>query len=265
MNQETTIRDKLAAAFPDEDMNALVHGCVAESPALPKPVADAVVANSYQRAEWAPEDFVPVVQVDKTCHAGAFAWGYFADPERIDPITRRRGEIMVVLSRRGKEKAADGEPLYAATGGGYRELGSNHTAGEQPDENAAREMREETVNDEKQPILDIDPARLADVLKVGTDYRRPQMPVDYVGYALALNAEEYRAIAAHGERMRTDAAYKAAVFKHTKAEVAGYDVMPLSQALQLQPDQFAHPHEQEALLRLAKQLDRQTAASPTRT
>ena len=264
MTKQPSIREKLASAFPDEDVDALLHGFLAEAPTLPKPVADGVVANSYQRAEWAPEDFVPVVQIDKTCHAGAFAWGYYADPERIDPITRRRGEVMVVLSRRGKEQAADGQPLYAATGGGYRDLGSNRTAGEQPNENAVRELREETVNDQNQPVLDIDPSRLTDVLKVGTDYRRPQMPVDYVGYALALNAEEYRAIAQHGEHIRTDPAYKAAVFEHTHAEVAGYDVMPLSEALKLQPDQFAHPHEQEALQRLAQNISRQSAVSSAR-
>ena len=172
---------------------------------------------------------------------------------------------MVVLSRRGKEQAADGQLLYAATGGGYREPGSNHTAGEQPDENAAREMREETVNDQNQPVLDVDPSRLTDVLKVGTDYRRPRMPVDYVGYALALNAEEYKAIVQHSEKIRADPDYKAAVFEHTHAEVAGYDVMPLSQALKLQPDQFAHPHEQEALQRLGKQLDRQQVVTPMRS
>lgn len=240
-------------------------------------ITAALLAKCHPLPEWSTLE-APAVQVDKTCHAGAFAWGYYTDPERRDPQTCRMGEVMVVLSRRGKEMAADGQPLYAATGGGYRELGKGRplvapttpeeiakekkeATGEQPDENAARELREETLDDKKHAILDIDPKRLTDVVGLGVDYCKPYMPVDYVGFALPLTKDEYRAMDAHGERMRNDPAYKDAVLTHTKGEVAGYDVMPLSQALKLQPDQFAYPHERQALQQLAIHLERQQAAT----
>ena len=223
----------------------------------------ALLTHRHPLPEWSTLD-APVVHVDKTCHAGAFAWGYYLDTERRDPQTGRMGELMIVLSRRGKEMTADGQPKYSATGGGYRELGGRSSPGEQPDENVARELAEETRNDENQSMLHISPARFHEVLKVGVDYRRPQMPVDYVGYALSLTKEEYQAIVGHGERMQHDAAYQASVFKHTHGEVAGYEALPLSKALKLLPDQFAHPHELEALQKLSEVLtDRARGASRT--
>lgn len=248
------LRSRIEQAIQGIDWGTALPELIRQCGPLSEQQLRNIVAQQVPRATWAPEDFQSVIHRDKTCHAGAFAWGYYEDNTRRDPNTHRMGEVMVVLSRRGKETTEDGLPMYGASGGGYRELGSNHTAGEQPDENAVRELNEETRDDMNKPVLDIAPARLTHVLKVGTDYRKPQLPVDYVGYALTLSAEEYQAIKQHGERLATDEAYKAKVFKHTNGEVSGYEVMPLSQALQMKPEQFAHPHECEALQKLAQLL-----------
>lgn len=236
------IRAALAERFPGSDAADLIES--------------AYLAN-YPLPPWSTLD-KPMVHTDKTANAGAFVLAYYVDPSRTDPLTHRRGEVMVVLNRRGKEKTADGKPMYAGTGGGFRELGGSNTAGEQPDENAARELREETVDDQGTPILEIATNRLK-LFKAGVDYRRPHKPVDYVGYSVALTKEEYEAIGAHGERLRNEPEYLEAVKKHSEGEVAGYEAMPLSQARRLSRDQFAHPHEFDALHELDAMLKQQPA------
>lgn len=186
----------------------------------------------------------PVVQTVKTSTIGAFGLGYYFDPTAINHETRSMGDIMVVLNKR---PGINGQPdKYAATGGGFNNPGDEKTAGEQPNENASREISEETKNDQNVAILDIAPERLKLVLS-GVDYRRPHAPTQYSGHLFELTRAEYEAMKTHGQKLDTDPAYREAVKLHTNGEVTGYAIMSLSQAMALPPEQLAHPHELKAL------------------
>lgn len=232
MTTEKTPLEVLQEAFPDRS---------------PKELANAVVEQAYAKAalpEWSMLEHGQV-QVQKQADLGASIWCYFRDPLRIDRANGTIGEPLVLLAKRGKNRDAQGNPQYGALGG-YMELGALHEAGEQPEEGAVREAREETADDRGDAVLAIDSKRLRAMVS-GVDWRHPAHPVQYTGHACELTKQEFQAVTEHAQRIATDPDYAAAVLEKTKGEIVGFEIMPLSKALQLTETQFAHPHELKAL------------------
>lgn len=169
------------------------------------------------------------------------------------------GELSLVMIRRN-EVGPDGEPYYGITGGfihpGYFELklvdGKIEFivhSGEQQIDGALRERREELLDDQGKPILTSD--RTGPVLiDNGIDERPLQnggTAVGYCAFASALTDEQMAAVFNHGNRMKNDETYRAAVTEKSKGEVVGVELVPLAQAAIMPLEKFKHPHERHAI------------------
>lgn len=163
-------------------------------------------------------------------------------------------ENAVVLIRRA-ETSANGTAMFGATGG-YTVI--DGPSGEQPREGAVRETGEELIDDTGQPVIALPPERLR-ILDDGMDYRaaaKNGLPTHYTAFAARLTARELTRVRRHAHRMDTDAAYRAAVNKHSKGEVSGVVVLRLSEAAQMTHAQFTHPHELAAVRLLSRAVAR---------
>jgi nucleoside-diphosphate-sugar epimerase len=199
-----------------------------------------------------------------TITAGAFVAAHAQDTSRRDPATGRMGEPVVVMIERS-EKDASGEPKVGLLGG-FTNLdyvvknGVKDTSrGEQPNEGALREFGEELIGADGKPVVTPDIARLTPLIS-GIDYRRKISPAcAYTGFGLELTPEELETIKTHAQRMHDDPTYTDAVSKASGGEVTKVMVKPLSEAIAMPREQFTHPHEFDAIVKLAEQLKQQQA------
>jgi hypothetical protein len=170
----------------------------------------------------------------------------------------RHDEVFIVFQKRA-DKGPRNEDRYGALGGyinaDYVAHGGkviDRSRGEQPEEGALREMNEELVDDQGEPILDIAAARIAHV-HASCDYRiRPGTVVQ--GFEVRLTNREFAAVKAHSGRMANDPGYAMAVRQASHGEVNEILVRPLRDVVAMRRNHFTHPHEYDALKKLARRL-----------
>ena len=168
-----------------------------------------------------------------------------------------RGEPVVAIIKR-TEKGPNGEDRYGVLGG-YTNLGSNLTIGEQPKEGAVRELKEEAIDDQGKPIISPDPSRLARIdMDLTIDYRIPKLPVLFNPNSMELTAQELAALKLHSKKLEEDPDYRAAVREQSDGEVADLKIMPISKVLEMGRESFTHPHEFDTVAALAEQLRQQS-------
>jgi hypothetical protein len=224
---------QLGPSFPGKTAREIVAGPLAETAFGPLPLFSNLVTHH-------------VVNV-ATAAVGAFVICHVYDPEL--------GGTAVVLIRRTDRNAA-GKHAFGVPGG-FTNLDFTtgglfipaSPQGEQPAQGAARELREEIVDDAGCPLLDLDPARMQ-LITSGIDYRAVAtsgLPVQYNGHAVRLMDKEWRRLRRHVARMQTNPDYRKAVQEKSGNEVADVVLMGLKEAAALSPQQFAHPHELSAL------------------
>ncbi len=186
----------------------------------------------------------PMEHTVKTATVGSFVACYF-NPTLSNGIQSRKAKPSVLLVER-----CDGR---LGLPGGYVDIGSNNSAGEQLAEGAVRELREEVVNAEGTPIIAPDAQRLQ-IISAGIDYKNPALPVCYHGHALELTAEELVQLQEHAQKLTGDEQYKQASFVATHNEVRGIKILPISEIMQMPEQNFAYPHEFAALKTLHEKL-----------
>lgn len=180
---------------------------------------------------------------------GAFVLCHFKDST---------GETQLVMGARPAKPGSD-DTLYNASGGGY----ADQTAGEQPPETAAREIREEIRDDKNVPVLDIDPVRMT-LISGGVDNRglsKGGHPTDWYGYSVELTPEEVSKITAHCNRLSADPAYSTACKEASGGETAFVRIVSLKEAAKIPTSSFAHPHEKTVIEGLAKNVGLSKPAS----
>ncbi|MDD3371141.1 MAG: hypothetical protein PHE27_04865 [Alphaproteobacteria bacterium] len=179
-----------------------------------------------------------------TATVGAFVICYAYDPAY--------KENVVILIERGK-KGEDGKRKFGITGG-YIDLDER----EQPCDGAARELREELLDDKGAPILEPDPKSF-EVVSTGVGYRyfkNGGYCVQYNGLAVELSKDELGKVHEHVLKLRTDPLYKHEMQKRSGGEVSDVFVLPISQVSNMRDDQFEHVHELEAVKKLHRSLGR---------
>lgn len=148
-------------------------------------------------------------------------------------------------------------PRYGTFGGFVNLDGPSEeqlSAGEQPHEGLVREIAEETMDDNGQPILKISPERLR-LVHSGIDYRGCEQDLQSThntGYLIQIFQEELVALKMHAQKMKHDPVYRSAVFRASKGEVIGIKILTASEIQTLRKDQFSHPHEFDVLARASK-------------
>ena len=183
----------------------------------------------------------PALHNVKTATVGSFVICHGTDTS----AGATRGEPVIAVIKRGDKG-------YGVTGG-YTDLGSEKTAGEQPKQGAVRELGEEALDDNGKPIVSPDSSRLQLIMS-GIDYRNTKLPVNYNGHALELTTQELSALKRHSTRMQNDESYSKVVSEKSGGEVANMQIMPISEVLKLDRESFTHPHEYDAVQLLAEQL-----------
>jgi len=188
----------------------------------------------------------------------------------LDPVSQ---EMLALMIKRG-ETGENGEDRFGITGGftnlDFTKASTYVTAsvlGEQPAQGAVRELREEILDDAGRPILDIDPARLR-VISTGVDYRavgKGGLPVQYNGHVVILSSEELELVQKHIARLHADPAYREAARIKSEGEVSDVILMRLSDAAQMDPIQFTHPHELDALRYLNTNFGESRLYPPTKS
>ncbi len=228
--------DAVKAAFPDtkELQAAIAQILLIEVRPLPKYSA---------RKDYQITDVTTVM-------AGSFAWAYGVDSAVRNAETGRMGDVVVALVCRG-DTGPNKEMRYGALGGftnlDYVEINGvkDWSKGEQPKEGAARELREEAIDDKGKPILTPTPDRM-ELLITGHDYRR-RPATNYSGHALELTGKELAELKQHSQKLAGDEAYRRAAQAASHGEVTLIEVKPLQEVLQISRESFSHPHEWDAL------------------
>jgi hypothetical protein len=209
------------------------------------------------RGHWSTRDDYQVSGTTRL-DAGNFLIPWYVDPAGRDPDTGRPGEVFVVFQKRA-DKGPKNEDRYGALGG-Y--INADYVArngkvidrsrGEQPEEGALREMNEELLDDQGKPILNIAAGRL-EHLHASCDYRtRPGTLVQ--GFEVSLTGQEFAATNGHSVRMANEPGYARAVRQASHGEVKEILVRPLRDVVAMRRNQFTHPHEFDALKKLARLL-----------
>jgi len=184
--------------------------------------------------EWSEIDHYRIVGHDQAdVGSGAFLYGKNDD-----------GAYCIALIERGP---ATDEKLRYGILGGFLSFRSK----EQPNEAVLREIKEESVDDKGNSILDIDFCRF-ELHSTGIDYRNPSKFVVYIGFKVELNAEEITAIKEHNNKIVVDCEYAANVLEKSNYEVKNIHFIPIEEVIKMSPDQFAHPHELDGIKDLAK-------------
>jgi hypothetical protein len=128
------------------------------------------------------------------------------------------------------------------------DLNSRNTLrAEHPQEGAVRELKEELVDDHKNPIISPDPDRLLPVITKTLTFPSGERRV-VIGHALMLLEAEVERLLLHLQRVDVDEAYRQACRAHTTnsetnlPEVCRLDVIPLDVVIAedfrlLHPDQ----------------------------
>lgn len=241
-NNEAPILDLMAA------IRASYPGASPEQ--IKAALSPAFLAEAYGEMPDYSTLSAPTLHPVKTAAVGSFVICHGSDSSgRI-----ARSEPVVVLVKRG-DTGPDGEDRFGVLGG-YTDLGTETKVGEQPKEGAVRELMEEAVNDQGEPVLNPTPDRLQ-LLASGIDYRNPALPVNYNGHSLELTTRELAALRAHSEKLESDPAYQEAVRGHTHGEVTDLRIAPISEILRMPKDSFTYPHEFDAVAQLGEQLKQQ--------
>lgn len=198
-----------------------------------------------------------------TFMAGSSVTCVFTEPED--------GEVYVALALSGKHY--EGEPMLRGTGGGFAEVvtipdqeDEEPLYRETPAENAVRELREEVVDDEGKPVLDIAPDRLT-IFEADTDHRavrtgRNRHPVACSAFMVALTQKEAVTLKTHAARLQSDPAYKEACSEASHGETSDIIIMKLRDVAQLPYARFMNPHEFTAIRNLAKAMLEPQALTP---
>lgn len=170
-------------------------------------------------------------------------------------IDRKTHESHFILLKR-QEKMDNGNHKYGALGGFVTldPIDEKTAYGEQPYEGAVREIAEETVDNEGNPVLNISPNRLI-LIYSGVDYRGCSEDVQgtqNTGYMLELNDHEFSAMVHHNQSMDYDENYREAVIAHTQGETHGFVILTARDFSKMSPLQFSHPHDYEGHLKVSK-------------
>ena len=161
-----------------------------------------------------------------TLKTGSFSVIYALDPTLQNPDGGSEGDVVIVFQQRG-DTGANGEARYGMFGG-YTRVDDNPQRSihkEQPDQGCARKIRDESMDDNGNPILAPDPDRLR-IFIAGNDFREEPATL-YTGHALELTASELSAAKSHSARMLGDLKYAERVYKAAKGEVRNVLVRPL--------------------------------------
>ncbi len=192
----------------------------------------------------------PALHVVKTATVGSFVICHGTDTA----AGATRGEPLIAIVKR-TDKGPNGEDRFGLLGG-YTTLGTEKTGGEQPKEGAVRELKEEAIGPDNQPIISPNPDRLK-LIDSGIDYKNAKLPTNYNGHTLELTAIELASLKEHSRKMEQDPEYKAAVLTASGGEVADLKLLPLSEVLAMQLESFTYSHEFKAVKKLAEQLKQQ--------
>lgn len=183
-----------------------------------------------------------------TVNCGAFILAYGTDETQRDPASGRMGAPVILLIERS-EKDEAGSPRIGVPGG-YVDL----DAQESPAAGAVRELGEEIVNSSGEAILTIAPDRLEPVV-AGIDYRGNfGNAVSYTGFKVELSQQELKALRTHATRLSNDPVYASAVMEASHGEVGKIALMGVNEMPALKTSRFMHPHECDALQKLAASL-----------
>jgi hypothetical protein len=241
------VMSELMISFPDLDFKKIVAGPLAEFAYGTLPSYSNLTVHKVTNVATA------MVGSGVVCYAN-------------DPLTR---QPLVMIIKRG-DKGPEGEDRFGITGGFTTIDWSVDIKGEQPTEGAVRELREEIVDADGRPILDIDPARLC-IVETGIDYRaarRGGLPTQYNGHVIELTPSELARVRQHINKLDHDLDYQQAVGIQSKGEVAGVLLIPLADAIAIDLCHFTHPHEVNLFKHLQGMLaqPRETGAlQPTRS
>lgn len=189
-------------------------------------------------------------------YSGRHSKGY-----HICPVTTVTASAFVVLAAYDQEisdwvfvfvKNSSKSDCIACVGGFLNldpedEVSSN---GEQPQEGLIRELQEELLDNESNPILaDITPKRFS-LLWSGIDYRGCDVDLQgthNTGYFLLLEKDELRRLKLHSHRALEDTTYADQIENITGGEVREIILLSLNDLKKENITVFKHPHELEAL------------------
>lgn len=199
------------------------------------------------------------LKTHKVTNVSSTSVGSFVICHGVAPLTH---ETLVLVIKRG-EQGPHKEPRFGVTGGftnlDFTEappVALPYSPGEQPDQGAVRELREELLDDHGRAILDIDRHRLS-VIKTGIDYSwvpKGELPTQYSGFEVALTANELARVQQHIDKLHKDPAYLRACYIQTHGEVRNAYLLPLQDIFKMKEEEFTHAQEFAALKQLAYQL-----------
>lgn len=196
----------------------------------------------------------PVVQTVKTGTTGSFIICYGADKTSRSASTSALGQdVIAIVKRTGK--SPNGEDRYSVIGG-YIDLGTEESAGEQPADGAVRELKRKVINAEGEAVIAPDAARLTSIKNAsGIDYSSA-LPVNYNGHGLELNARELAQLTQHAKQLEESTEYRKAVEEKSGDTYTFTDVIivPISEVIQISRESFVKPYEFDAVQQLAVEL-----------
>lgn len=231
-----SLKRYLAETHPGADPSALLTGKLAEE--IFGPIPPYSDREDYQLTNVT------------TSTQGAFCVPYH-QPE-IRGVKRGGVEGVEVVLLERDETGPNGEPRYGVPGGYLRlkaKEGAAGNVGEQPRDGAARKFGEEVCKETGKAVLDVDSSRLEHILE-GIDYKE-ELPVGYNGYVVSLSKDEIETIRQHGKGGVED----------MDSNTPHFFVLPLKEALDMPKESFTHPHEFDALEKLASHLRQRSVQS----
>lgn len=228
------IAAKIAELFPN----------LSAKEALAGPIAKAVLGKLPHYSGRKDYQISPTT----TANAGAFILAHAYDESRRNPETGRMGAPVVVIIERS-ELTETGENRIGVPGG-YVDLDKK----ESPAQGAVRELGEEVLDDAGKPVLSLDPNRLEPIVS-GIDYRGNfGNAVAYNGFSVELTPPELTSLKAHCGKLQQDQDYAGKVKTASHGETNGVMLLDVARIPELAKDRFMHPHEYDALQKLAEKL-----------
>lgn len=168
-----------------------------------------------------------------------------------------QGDHVLLLIERGILNTNTREAF--GTPAGYINI---ETGYEQPAEGAIRELQEEILNPEGQPVMaTITPDRL-NVVATGFDYNAaepgtPCIGVNWQGHECTLTPAEFGVISGHIEKLNTDPVYAQACRDRCRNETYNVVLMTAREVFNRAEQgtlDFRYPHEYAVVLKVARSL-----------
>lgn len=163
------------------------------------------------------------------------------------------GEDFVLLLQRGV-KYEEVKTNKLGCFGGHLDIEN----GEQPFDGVIREVGEELIDDEGNPvIIGLDPTQLrfvANGVDYTTAYKKASLQAGtfWTGYTYRLSAEQVQQVWRHIKRLHSDMAYKARVVEQSDGEMEDVIMEPVNTLRGTDPETltyyFAYPHEARTVI-----------------